>query len=348
MGEARRHFDVGKDWVCSVHAYRWTWVSVVCVFAWSHTMGEGTHRDGARRSTLVWTWHVMLGYAGRCSGHVTSMDTSVNVGCMCMFVPNGWCGCWTWHLGLQQVHAMRLRGGSHHSYLDVANAVGWANDGDIWCVGTHTNGCTCGAQLAKRVQYLCIHACGCSCHSRSDVAACGTGHMCATTCSCWALRPVHPLSSARPPEHGSTWVHTCLPCLRAWAFLTVGGCVHTLAHWSHLQVGHGHRWLLSQRLHQHGCGCMYRDVPGSLCIYWLSEWVRTGVHCMCISGLVLVAQVAYTWGVSVRLGLHLCVLMWLHTEGVGPCELHRPAVRPRVLQCAWGRHTHEIAVHAHV
>ena len=49
--------------------------------------------------------------------------------------------------------------------------------------------------------------------------------MCATTCSCWALRLVHPLSSATPPEHGSTRVCTCVPCLRAWAYLTVSRCV---------------------------------------------------------------------------------------------------------------------------
>ena len=63
-------------------------------------------------------------------------------------------------------------------YLDVANVVGWVNDGDTWCMGMHTNECVCGAQLAKRVRYLCICACGGSCHSRSDVVAYGTGHVC--------------------------------------------------------------------------------------------------------------------------------------------------------------------------
>ena len=72
-----------------------------------------------------------------------------------------------------------------------------------------------------------------------------------------------------------------------------------------------------------------------------------GVHCMCVAGLVLITQVACTWGVSICLGLRLCALMWLHTTGVGPRELHRPAVQPQVLQCARGRHTHEVAVHAH-
>ena len=121
---------------------------------------------------------------------------------------------------------MHPRGGSRHLYSDVANVVGWANNGDMWCVGTHTNECVCGAQLAKHVQYLCIHACGCSHHSRSDVVACRTGHMCATTRSCWALRLVHPLSSATPLEHGLTQVHTCVPCLRTWAYLTVSMCAH--------------------------------------------------------------------------------------------------------------------------
>ena len=93
--------------------------------------------------------------------------------------------------------------------------------------------------------------------------------------------------------------------------------------------------------------CVYRDVPGSLCIHWLSEQACMGVHCMCITGLVLIAWVACTWGASVRLGLHLCALMWLHTTGVGPRELHRPAVQLQVLQCVQGRHTREVAVHAH-
>ena len=69
--------------------------------------------------------------------------------------------------------------------------------------------------------------------------------------------------------------------------------------------------------HMRKCGCMSE---------WVCVWACTGVHCMCVAGLILIAQVACMWGASVHLGLHLCVLVWLHTTGVGPCKLHGPAV----------------------
>ena len=90
----------------------------------------------------------------------------------------------------------------------------------------------------------------------------------------------------------------------------------------------------------HWCGCMSKWVCPCACprtSTCMSTHVRvhelvcvrvhTGVRYVCVAGLVLVAWVVCTWGASVRLGLHLCALMQLHTTGMGPCELHGLAVR---------------------